>query len=100
MFVKGIPKLADTGLVTEMSDKTGSYAGTEGFIPPEGPGTAQADLSLTVYNRDKAQYDIKAIAKAQLDADEADLRNKKALVAQQAASGGFGHFARKGASRT
>jgi membrane fusion protein, multidrug efflux system len=46
---------------------------------------AQADLALTVYNRDKAQYDIKAIAKAQLDADEADLRNKKALVAQQAA---------------
>ncbi|WP_206997055.1 efflux RND transporter periplasmic adaptor subunit [Trinickia mobilis] len=46
---------------------------------------AQADLAQTVYQRDKAQYDIKAIAKAQLDADEADLRSKKAQVAQQAA---------------
>jgi membrane fusion protein, multidrug efflux system len=46
---------------------------------------AQADLAQTVYNRDKAQYDIKAIAKAQLDADEADLRSKRAQVAQQAA---------------
>jgi membrane fusion protein (multidrug efflux system) len=46
---------------------------------------AQADLAQTVYERDKAQYDIKAIAKAQLDADEADLRSKKAQVAQQAA---------------
>ncbi len=46
---------------------------------------AQADLANTVYQRDKAQYDIKAIAKAQLDSDEADLRSKKAQVAQQAA---------------
>jgi membrane fusion protein (multidrug efflux system) len=46
---------------------------------------AQADLAQTVYQRDKAQYDIKAIAKAQLDADEADLRSKRAQVAQQAA---------------
>lgn len=46
---------------------------------------ATADLAKTVYNRDKAQYDIKAIAKAQLDSDEADLRSKLAQVAQQAA---------------
>jgi membrane fusion protein, multidrug efflux system len=46
---------------------------------------AQADLANTVYQRDKAQYEIKAIAKAQLDSDEADLRSKRAQVAQQAA---------------
>ncbi|KAH0442117.1 efflux RND transporter periplasmic adaptor subunit [Paraburkholderia fungorum] len=46
---------------------------------------AAAELAQTVYTRDKAQYDIKAIAKAQLDADAADLKGKKAQVAQQAA---------------
>ena len=43
IFVNGIPKLADIGLVTG-SDVTGSFVGTEGFIPPEGPGSAQADI--------------------------------------------------------
>jgi len=42
---------------------------------------AAAELAQTVYTRDKAQYDIKAIAKAQLDADAADLKGKKAQVA-------------------
>ena len=46
---------------------------------------ATADLAQTVYDRDRAQYDIKAISKAQLDADAADLRSKRAQVAQQAA---------------
>ncbi|USU19447.1 efflux RND transporter periplasmic adaptor subunit [Paraburkholderia fungorum] len=46
---------------------------------------AAAELAQTVYMRDKAQYGIKAIAKAQLDADAADLKGKKAQVAQQAA---------------
>ncbi len=44
---------------------------------------AQANLALVVYNRDKAQYTIRAISKAQLDADEYDLTNKQALVTQQ-----------------
>ncbi|GAB7525919.1 efflux RND transporter periplasmic adaptor subunit [Paraburkholderia sp. 2C] len=46
---------------------------------------AQADLAQTVYKRDKAQFEIQAIAKAQLDADAADLKAKTAQVAQQAA---------------
>ena len=46
---------------------------------------AAADLAQTVYQRDKAQYDIKAIAKAQLDADAADLKGKQAQVVGQAA---------------
>jgi membrane fusion protein (multidrug efflux system) len=46
---------------------------------------AAAELAQTVYQRDRAQYDIKAIARAQLDADAADLKGKKAQVAGQAA---------------
>src|SRR5882672_1581960 len=43
IFVKGRAKLADTGLVAEAGQAT-SYVGTEGYIPPEGPGTRQADI--------------------------------------------------------
>jgi membrane fusion protein (multidrug efflux system) len=46
---------------------------------------AAADLAQTVYERDRAQFDIKAVSKAQLDADAADLKSKKAQVAQQVA---------------
>ena len=46
---------------------------------------AAAELAQTVYTRDKAQYGIQAIAKAQLDADAADLKSKRAQVDQQAA---------------
>jgi WD40 repeat protein len=43
IFVAGRPKLADIGLVTDVGHSK-SFVGTEGFIPPEGPGTPQADL--------------------------------------------------------
>jgi serine/threonine protein kinase len=43
IFVGGVPKLADIGLVTDAGEAR-SYVGTEGFIPPEGPGTPAADL--------------------------------------------------------
>jgi len=43
IVVNGRAKLADIGLVTEVSEAR-SFVGTMGFIPPEGPGTAQADL--------------------------------------------------------
>lgn len=43
IFVNGIPKLADIGLVAEAAQAR-SLVGTEGFIPPEGPGTVQADV--------------------------------------------------------
>jgi membrane fusion protein, multidrug efflux system len=46
---------------------------------------AAADLSATVLKRDKAQYDAQAIAQAQVDADSADLKSKRALAAQQQA---------------
>jgi serine/threonine protein kinase len=43
IFVNGLPKLADIGLVTDASDQC-SIVGTEGYLPPEGPGTPQADI--------------------------------------------------------
>jgi serine/threonine protein kinase len=43
IFVEGQAKLADIGLVTG-ADEAKSFVGTEGFIPPEGPGSAQADI--------------------------------------------------------
>lgn len=42
IFVNGKPKLADIGLVAAAGQMT--FVGTEGFVPPEGPGTAAADI--------------------------------------------------------
>ncbi len=53
IFVKGVPKLADIGLVTD-ADVTVSYVGTSGFIPPEGPSSPQAD----VYALGKVLYEM------------------------------------------
>ena len=53
IFVNGVPKLADIGLVARI-DATMSFVGTEGYIPPEGPGTPQADL----YSLGKVLYEI------------------------------------------
>ncbi len=43
VFVRGIPKFADIGLVTTTSSQA-SFVGTQGYVPPEGPGAVQADL--------------------------------------------------------
>jgi len=53
VYVEGIPKLADIGLVAEIREAK-SYVGTEGFIPPEGPGTPQGDI----YSLGKVLYEI------------------------------------------
>src|SRR6266480_4483088 len=42
IFVKGRAKLADIGLVAQTGEET--RLGTEGYMPPEGPGKPQADL--------------------------------------------------------
>jgi membrane fusion protein, multidrug efflux system len=47
---------------------------------------ALAELSQTVYERDKKQFAAQAISQATLDADAADLKVKRAQVAQQAAA--------------
>ena len=41
IFVRGVPKLADIGLVTAAGEAH-SFVGTEGYVPPEGPGTPSA----------------------------------------------------------
>lgn len=53
IFVNGLPKLADIGLVAK-SDATLSFVGTEGFLPPEGPGKPQADI----YSLGKVLYEL------------------------------------------
>ena len=52
IFVGGVPKLADIGLVIEVAEAR-SYVGTEGFIPPEGPNSPQADI----YSLGKVLYE-------------------------------------------
>ncbi|MFO1486846.1 MAG: protein kinase [Verrucomicrobiota bacterium] len=52
IFVNGVPKLADIGLVANTGEAR-SYVGTEGFIPPEGPGAPNAD----VYSLGKVLYE-------------------------------------------
>jgi membrane fusion protein, multidrug efflux system len=47
---------------------------------------AAADLSATTLARDKEQLSVEAIAQAQVDADESDLKSRRALVAQQQAT--------------
>jgi membrane fusion protein (multidrug efflux system) len=47
---------------------------------------AAADLAGTTLKRDKLQLAAQAISQAQVDADEADLKSKQALVAQQKAA--------------
>ena len=47
--------------------------------------TAARDLSQSVYERNKKQYQAQAISQAALDADAADLKVKQAQVAQQEA---------------
>ncbi len=46
VFMKGVPKLADIGLVTHMAapGREVSLMGTEGYMPPEGPGSPAGDI--------------------------------------------------------
>ncbi len=46
---------------------------------------AEAELANTVYERDKKQFAVQAISKATLDSDASDLKNRRALVAEQVA---------------
>ncbi|MBR5196269.1 MAG: SUMF1/EgtB/PvdO family nonheme iron enzyme [Akkermansia sp.] len=52
IFINGRVKLADAGLVAHSNQR--SMVGTEGYIPPEGPGTPRAD----VYALAKVLYEM------------------------------------------
>src|SRR6188508_445985 len=60
IFVEGKPKLADIGLVAVSGQR--SFVGTEGYVPPEGPGTPAADI----YSLGKVLYEI-SMGKDRLD---------------------------------
>lgn len=47
---------------------------------------AAAELAAVVLERDKAQLEAQAVSQAQVDSDTADLKAKRALAAQQAAT--------------
>jgi len=61
IFVGGRPKLADVGLVAGLGDSR-SFVGTDGYIPPEGPGAPTADL----YSLGKVLYEL-ATGKNRMD---------------------------------
>ena len=78
IFVSGNPKIADIGLVAARGQN--SFVGTEGYVPPEGPGSVQADL----YSLGKVLYEI-AMGKDRLDFPAVNTRldelpDKAALV--------------------
>jgi WD40 repeat protein len=61
IFVNGQPKLADIGLLAAMGEAR-SFVGTDGFIPPEGPGTPRGDI----YGLGKTLYEM-ATGRSRLD---------------------------------
>jgi eukaryotic-like serine/threonine-protein kinase len=65
IFIEGLPKLADIGLVAASGQK--SFVGTEGYVPPEGPGTPRADI----YSLGKLLYET-CTGKDRLDFPEID----------------------------
>jgi hypothetical protein len=65
IFIEGVPKLADIGLVAASGQR--SFVGTEGYIPPEGPGTPRADI----YSLGKLLYET-CTGKDRLDFPEID----------------------------
>src|SRR5947209_7492157 len=65
IFMDGVPKLADIGLVAASGQQ--SFVGTEGYVPPEGPGTPRADI----YSLGKLLYET-CTGKDRLDFPEID----------------------------
>ena len=65
IFIEGAPKLADIGLVAASGQQ--SFVGTEGYVPPEGPGTPRADI----YSLGKLLYET-CTGKDRLDFPEID----------------------------
>src|SRR5207248_327593 len=65
IFIDGVPKLADIGLVAASGQQ--SFVGTEGYVPPEGPGTAPADI----FSLGKLLYEV-STGKDRLDFPEID----------------------------
>jgi serine/threonine protein kinase len=65
IFIEGVPKLADIGLVATSGQQ--SFVGTEGYVPPEGPGMPRSDI----YSLGKLLYET-CTGKDRLDFPEID----------------------------
>ena len=83
IYVNNVPKLADIGLITQL-DSTASFVGTEGYVAPEGPGSAQSDiysLGKLLYEAstglDRKQY-------PELPGDMPDVDHKNRFMSLQA----------------
>jgi membrane fusion protein (multidrug efflux system) len=93
--VRGVDVTTEvTGLVRSLHFKSGDQVqagqvlvelNADSEIAQQHALEAAADLAATVLTRDREQFDAEAISKAQLDADAADLKNKKAQAQAQAA---------------
>jgi tetratricopeptide (TPR) repeat protein len=90
VFVNGVPKLTDIGLVTDLAGAE-SFVGTEGFIPPEGPNSAQADLyalGKVLYEasmgKDRNQFP-EPVTRLGLDGDSRDLMELNAVLVRACA---------------
>jgi membrane fusion protein (multidrug efflux system) len=93
--VRGVDVTSEiTGLITEVKFKSGDEVKANQVLFQMNADAdlaqlhalqAAAELSGTVLKRDKLQFAAQAISQAQIDSDEADVKNRKALVAQQQA---------------
>ena len=86
IFVGGVVKLADIGLVAEAGGSA-TFVGTEGFIPPEGPGTVSADLFAlgklmyeTVTGQDRTEFPALPLGRGNAVQNEALLELNAVLL--------------------
>lgn len=94
--VRGVDVTAEiTGLVRSIHFKSGDTVrsgqilvqlNADSDIAQLRSSEAAAELAETVFERDKKQFAVKAVSQAVLDADQADLKSKRAIVAEQAAN--------------
>ena len=80
IFVDGVPKLADIGLVAMSGQRT--FVGTEGFVPPEGPGEPGADiysLGMVLYETSTGMDRLDFPAVPQLTGDELEKKKWRRL---------------------
>ncbi|MCB1126471.1 MAG: protein kinase, partial [Verrucomicrobiae bacterium] len=91
IFVNGVPKLADVGLVATVEASL-SVAGTPGYMPPEGAGTPKGDL----YSLGKVLYELAtgkerqafpALPRAVLESGEGELLRELSAVLDKACDG-------------
>lgn len=83
IFVGGVPKLADIGLVARSGQRT--FVGTQGFTPPEGPGAPQADvysLGMVLYevSTGKDRFDFPEVPDELPEEERADWRRLNDVI--------------------